>query len=298
MSIKETALTKTSTGGKPGRGRKPGAIYFPRHSLTRALIIAETIWKDNGGDPYSRLSLAKSLQLSPTGSPFAQLLASSFRYGLTEGSYVSEKISLTALGKSIVDPTVSNDTKAGLRAALTAPELFQKIFSRFDQKPIPKEEVFKNTLLLEFKLPRADLDACYKIVLENIVDYGLAQDIKGTKYLQLDLLAPPVISSSKPTNGEAVAGSEQLEKPVEVRQTLAVKETPKQIFVAHGKNRRPLEQLERMLTKIKVPYKVAQEEPNTGRPVSMKVAELMKQCTQEFSFLLQTKRRRTRAAIR
>ena len=57
------------------------------------------------------------------------------------------------------------------------------------------------------------------------------------------------------------------------------KQIPKQIFVAHGKNKKPLEQLEKILNKFKVTYKVAISEPHGGRPISGKVAELMKNCT-------------------
>jgi hypothetical protein len=177
---------------KKRRGRVAGAILFPRQPLKKALEVAETIWKDNAGESYNRLSLAKSLNLSPTGSPLSTLLASSFRYGLTEGSYASEKISLTSLGRSIVAPTAGTDTKASLREALLFPEIFRAIFSRFDQKPIPKEDVFKNTLQIDFKIPIEDVDACFSVLMENIEDYGLATLIKGTKYLQLDLLAPPI----------------------------------------------------------------------------------------------------------
>src|SRR2546425_7203266 len=190
MSESETAKPaiplKSAAGEKSARGRKPGAVYFPRDTLKKALVIAETIWKDNGGEPYNRLSLAKSVDMSPTGSPFQIILASSFRYGLTEGSYVSEKITLTPLGRAIVAPKADEDTKSHLREALLKPELFEKVYARFDQKPIPKAEIFKNTLLIDFKIPQGDVDACYKVIMENVNDYSLAQDIKATAYLQLD----------------------------------------------------------------------------------------------------------------
>ncbi len=54
---------------------------------------------------------------------------------------------------------------------------------------------------------------------------------------------------------------------------------PKQIFVAHGKNKKPLEQLKTVLDQFQVPYKVAIDEPHEGRPVSQKVSELMHECS-------------------
>jgi hypothetical protein len=50
------------------------------------------------------------------------------------------------------------------------------------------------------------------------------------------------------------------------------------IFIAHGKNKKPLEQLKKMLDQFKIPYRVAVEEANLGRPISGKVRDIMKSC--------------------
>ena len=262
---------------KGQRGRKAGAIYFPRHTLNKALVVAKTIWNDNAGEPYSRLSLAKSLNFSPNSSGFVILLASSLRYGLTEGSYVSEKISLTPLGRSIVAPTVDVNVNSKLRQALLMPEVFETVFQRFDQKPIPREDVFKNTLQVDFRVPKQDVQACYDVLMGNLTEYGLSEDIKGTKWLRLDLLAPQA-SAPEPS---AEGGTEMEEEPArELTETRTKeKEIAKQIFVAHGKNKKPLEQLKAILAQFKVPFQVAIDEPHKGRAISDKVAQLMNACT-------------------
>lgn len=50
------------------------------------------------------------------------------------------------------------------------------------------------------------------------------------------------------------------------------------IFIAHGKNKKPLEQLKKILEQFRIPYKVAIDEPNLGRPISGKLREIMKSC--------------------
>ncbi|MCB2194193.1 MAG: nucleotide-binding protein [Deltaproteobacteria bacterium] len=50
------------------------------------------------------------------------------------------------------------------------------------------------------------------------------------------------------------------------------------IFIGHGKNKEPLEQLKKILDQFHVPYKVAVDEPNLGRPISGKVREVMRAC--------------------
>jgi predicted nucleotide-binding protein/Mn-dependent DtxR family transcriptional regulator len=50
------------------------------------------------------------------------------------------------------------------------------------------------------------------------------------------------------------------------------------IFIAHGKNKKPLEQLKTILEQFRIPYKIATEEPNLGRPISAKIREIMQAC--------------------
>ena len=52
-----------------------------------------------------------------------------------------------------------------------------------------------------------------------------------------------------------------------------------QIFIAHGRSKKPLDQTKRILDELKVKYRVALEEPHSGRPISEKVAEIMRECT-------------------
>lgn len=50
------------------------------------------------------------------------------------------------------------------------------------------------------------------------------------------------------------------------------------IFIAHGKNKKPLEQLKRILEKFGIQCRVAVDEPSLGRPISGKVRDVMKSC--------------------
>ncbi len=50
------------------------------------------------------------------------------------------------------------------------------------------------------------------------------------------------------------------------------------IFIAHGKNKKPLDQLKSILDQFKIPYRVAIDEPNLGRPIGAKVKETMDSC--------------------
>ena len=279
---RETVTPESPQKEQGKRGRKAGAIIFPRDPLKEVLAIPEAIWKQNAGNPMPILDLASTINQSPNSSGFVRQLSSSYRYGLTEGSPATKVISLTSLGRAIIAPTADTNVSESSKAALMHSEIFRKVYSTFDDKPIPRTEILRNTLVNPpeasgFGILRSDVDEFIKIWMQNITDYGLAHDIKGTTYLRLNKLGVsqlvvPEISSEQITSEEIMEPEVQ---PTKVEE----KQIPKQIFVAHGKNTKPLEQLEKILNRFKVNYKVAVEEANSGRPVSTKVAELMKNCT-------------------
>jgi predicted nucleotide-binding protein len=288
--LTQELIQKNASPIEAKRGRKAGTIYFPRYPLKGVLSIAQAIWTQNAGNPFDILDVAKSVGQSPTSSAFITRLAASFRYGLTEGSPTTKIITLTDLGSSIVAPTADTNVNGQLRKALLFSPIFQRVYAWMDRKPIPREDVFRNTLMKSpelggFGIPKEDVEDFVKVFMQNVTDYGLSDDVQGVRYLRLDKLAPSVLFSEElppagefspqaPTEPATIAG-----KPGPQAPQLLATQIPKQIFVAHGKNKKPLDQLEKILTRFKVPYRVAQEEPNSGRPVSMKVAELMKQCT-------------------
>src|SRR5438128_2326265 len=247
------------------RGRKAGTIYFPRNSLKDVLPIPKSIWEQNAGNPFDILDVAQAVDQSPTSGRFIQRLASSYRYGLTEGSPTTRVISLTPLGSSIVAPTADTDVNAQLRTALLNPPIFQKVYNWFDRKPIPRDDVLRNTLmkppeLSGFGIPKEDVDEFVRVFMENIEDYGLADDVQGTKYLRLDRLSPKAIEAVERPSAEMEAvtpsqpGYREIQPITGQSSTKPTATIPKQIFVAHGKNRRPVEQLERILIKFKVPH--------------------------------------------
>jgi predicted nucleotide-binding protein len=53
---------------------------------------------------------------------------------------------------------------------------------------------------------------------------------------------------------------------------------PKPIFVGHGKNKEPLQQLQRLLSTFQIPHKVVVDEANLGRPIPLKVKQTIEEC--------------------
>lgn len=103
------------------KGKRLGQLYFPRNSLEDSLRVPKIIWEENGGNPVTILDIPKKVNYSPNSSTFAELLRSSSRYGLTEGSWqqdFSKTISITPQGQSIAAPTPSHNVNFLKKTAL------------------------------------------------------------------------------------------------------------------------------------------------------------------------------------
>jgi Predicted nucleotide-binding protein containing TIR-like domain len=268
------------------KGRKAGAILFPRTSLMEALKVPQIIWENNAGNPYPILDIAPKAGYSPTTGDFRELLRSAQRYGLINESYtqdLTKTISLTALGNSLVAPTPDENVNTLKRTALETPDLFRKVLASIQGRVIPPADSMKNMLIRNHHLDKRDAEACYKILAKNIQELGIADDVRGTVYLRLDKLGTAQIAQVIPKGGEE-APEELIESggiPIKLppSEQPQIPQIPRQIFVAHGKNKKPLEQAVKILTDYGIPHSVAVEEANRGRPVSVKVAEEMKKCT-------------------
>ncbi|OLE90606.1 MAG: hypothetical protein AUF79_09735 [Crenarchaeota archaeon 13_1_20CM_2_51_8] len=282
-------VEKNVSTGETKRGRKAGAIYFPRYTLKDVLSIAEVIWTQNVGNPFDILDVAKSVGQSPTSSGFITRLAASFRYGLTEGSPTTKKITLTALGSSIAGPTADTDVNAQLRKALLFSPIFQKVYSWMDRKPIPREDVFRNTLMKPselggFGVPKEDVEDFVKVFMQNIADYRLADDVQNIRYLRLDKLSPPesAVGETEPRTDEpfepTLEGTQAISK-VGVGQTHSTPPpvTPR-VFISHSKNTKILGQLKQMLKFGGFDAEVAQERETTAIPIPEKIFNGMRKC--------------------
>jgi predicted nucleotide-binding protein len=273
-----TQIPKEIVKGK--KGKRPGQLYFPRNSLEEAIRIPKIIWEENAGNPMAILDLAKKLTYAPTTSLFAELLRSSNRYGLTEGSWqqdFTKTISLTELGKSVVAPTPTDNIEALKRKALETPKVFQKLLQNLNGKIIPSRELLINALIRDSGLHKTDAEACYEVTMKNIQELRIYDDIQSKRYLRLDKLGSLTILESE-SEGE-IQQKEILTESVGAPTPTPVSQVPKQIFVAHGKNKKPLEQLTHILKRYGIPHIVANDEPHKARPVGVKVAEEMKKCS-------------------
>ncbi len=125
----------------------------------------------------------------------------------------------------------------------------------------------------------------HQLIIGNAESVGFLKPIKDKTYVDLAGTAPPhPAETPAPEASEAVnedraedtrpspGGQDEGDPPAQAGSR------PNAIFLGHGKNRKPLEQLIKILDEYGIPYKEAIAEPNAGRPIPAKVAETMREC--------------------
>lgn len=155
-------------------------------TLEKALIIPKAIFEKNAGKPIFRVTLAEELKYKSAARIFRDLITASAGYGLTNGSYISEKISLEQLG---------NDSARGITEAvfnaLFSSEVFQKFYDNFGSggsKGIPSEKIARDYLHNECGIPERQSKGVLENIIQNAKDWQLIQNIAGgDKFVPIEL---------------------------------------------------------------------------------------------------------------
>jgi predicted nucleotide-binding protein len=277
---------------------------FPNNTLEQALRVAQAIWDNFAGKGAPPHQIALAMDISPTSSAWRNLCGSSIAYGLTDGGYNASQITLTELGRRVVAPTVEGGDIAAKVEALLKPRVSREFYSKYDRAKFPKDEIGRN-VLVELGLPKDRADRSFEILKSNGEYAGVILSTRSGPFVAMDSRNSGVGGGLSPASTDdfnshgAPDPASELQSAASAGRALAP-DTPKQLFVAHGKNRKPLESLRKVLNEFKIPYKVAVDEPNVGRPISAKVAELMRECsagvfifTRDEKFLKEDKDQKT-----
>ena len=276
-----------------GRPNRP----HPGFSLTVAMQVAQAIAENNASRPMNRLLLAEAMNYSPGSSGFRERIASSAKYGLTEGNFNSETISLTVLGIGVTRPRNEAERIEARRSALRTVPLFDDLLGHFANSRLPGPEFLKNLLERDpYNIDPSWSEAAAAAFTDGAHDVGYLREIGGSPHIVLDAstttlavetqaaeaVDEPVRQSldqvvSQPTKESSIPEISMDTEQSSSRSTR--RPVPVQLFIAHGKNRNPLEQLKAILNGWKVPFLVAVDEPHAGRPISEKVADIMRQCS-------------------
>ena len=262
---------------------------YPTDSLEESIVTARAIKDQNAGNPMSILDLAIAVGRKPNSSAFRTLITSSSKYGLTTGHYKSLQITLTQRGLAVVAPRNETESSNALKEAALEPPTLQKFYTQYNQNKLPNDEIALNVLERDCGVPPEISAECLQLVKENGALAGLFREHSGSTYVDLTSgqLAPAdeifepetaVETPAPPADGGAISVGETQSNGA-TNSDVPDSATSGQIFIGHGKNVKPVEELEKVLTRFKIPFLRAVNEPNRARPISQKVADTMRSCS-------------------
>lgn len=269
-----------------GRSNRP----HPQVPLDSALNVARAIVEHNAGKPMNRLLLAQAMGNSPSSSTFRALIASSAKYGLTEGNYSSETISMTPLGDKAIRPRNEQERIEAIREAMRQVGVYDALLEHFTNAKLPAPGFLKNTLEREpfgvdpgWSMSVAEAftaDAEYVGYLREIgssphivVDGSTTVPAPTAHGLEVDSVTVIREAAPAPVSTDNLQGTEGPQPPA------AGRPVPMQIFISYSADQWVLEELKGILDEWRVPYLVGDEPQDDGRPISKKVADTMRQCT-------------------
>jgi hypothetical protein len=254
---------------------------FPRHTLEEALVIPQKIQDEMGGNPMKRLLLADAVGLSPSSTNFRDLLSSSYKYGLTEGTEKAKDISLTDLGNSTTQSGDPKARKTSIQIAAMTPDIFKKFYENYSDKKLPSEDMLKKILISNYEVPEMYAGECSDTLIKNGEFARIIREISGSSHVLLDTDFPDAPIVSLPSIGDEDKEETNIGTIPENTPSQALipqQQSNKPIFIGHGKNREPLQQIIKMLSAFQIPHKIALYEANLGRPIPKKIKDIMLEC--------------------
>lgn len=198
--------------GNSTRKRTRRKRLFPNMAFEEAMFLANAIQKHASGQEVRRLTLFEALKRSPDSGPTRKLITASGQYGLTNGAYNADVLSLTNVGSAASDPSVPEHTKAKARMELAVLNVapFKAIFEKYCSGRLPQVPVMRDAAV-EADVPAEDSAECVETFLANARFVGLIRKIAGTEHLvsvddALDQLPEPAAEegdfAEEPQTGE------------------------------------------------------------------------------------------------
>jgi hypothetical protein len=255
---------------------------FPPFTLQETLVVAAAIQERNAGKPMNRLLLADAIGRKAGSSDYRDLLSASFKYGLTLGTEKANEITLTPRGVRITKPVTPEERQGAIEEAALAPEVIGSIYRFYDNSKLPSGTFFQNVLERQFKIPRVYVAECEKLIVTNGRFAGLIRDISGSASILLHA-GPPARTLQEVQERTPVGRGESSPKPsgpaaAVDKPTPSAPESLTSVFIAHGKNKRLLDQVKQVVEFGQLTPIVVDERETTAIPVPEKVIADMHQC--------------------
>jgi predicted nucleotide-binding protein len=261
----------------------------PAASLNAALKVGQAITDNYAKQPTKPMHVASAMGLSPSSSYFRLLCGASIAYGITEGGYASENISLTALGRQIFAPKTDGEDFKAKQAAVIRPRILNGFLSKYNNSALPTNESISRNVLEDMGVASNKLKATYELIIDNARSVGFLKEIKGKTYVDLDGVDVPSLPTED--RAEVATADDVIEEidadgsnpeVIEVPQELVSAEQRdmrlKKVFITHGKNKAFIDAIKKLLEYGELIPVVAVEKSTVAKGLPDKVMDEMRNC--------------------
>lgn len=211
----------------------------PSVDLETALIIPRAIKDNFAGQATAPLLVADACGIKPASSNWRTITGAAVAYGLTNGGYNAQEISLTPLGERIVSPLIEGDVDVALKEAVLKPTILAEFYHQYDRNKLPKTEIAFN-ILQKKGVPAERLQSAWEILRANASKTNILRIISGSEYIFLDMKDSPSPTTDtnnlSSTTGLHNNDSEEVEVPNEVLQKMNIEPLQKEIPLSPFKN--------------------------------------------------------------
>ena len=203
MASKQTSKAQADNKQAPVKKAARVQSDFPKDTLEEALRVPRALYEANGGQPLPPTETAIALGMSPGSSDLRVILSSSIKYGLTRGSFNTDRVTMEPLAQKIVEPKSREEAHAALVEAALTPETFRLVYDYFRGKKLPEATFFQNTIVREFNVPREHAERCVAIFNSNMEQVNLVRVATTGQWLSTEFVPvhnpAAVVVESEPT---------------------------------------------------------------------------------------------------
>ena len=206
------------------RSRGPTKPY-PSITFEEALLLPKSILEHGVDGEIQRLTLLRTLGFSPSSSKTRNLISGSYKYGLTDGSYTAQSLTVTDAGRVVTATGYSTHEAMKKRFELAINQFspFKTLYDRLKGNRLGGGAVLQDELR-RAGVSDADSQHAADIFTANLRSLGLVYEVTGSDYVRaieqaleetLDspvVIAPelpnikPVVADVAPVEGHRDAG--------------------------------------------------------------------------------------------
>lgn len=283
---KKTTAKKAATKKTATRKTRLSQADVPSYSLAQAMRIPRAIAEHYGFQPTTPLNVAAALNMQPSTGSFRQLCGAAIAYGLTNGGYNAPEIAIEPLGMRIVRPTQEGDDVQSKREALLRPRVVGEFLRKYDNAPLPREDIGRN-VLIDMGVPQDRVADVQEMIVEGAESVRMLKTIKDKRYV--DLTGVP----AAPGGTDVGDGDEEPDDADERTPATLQEEQPKRpqtplprrpegadrrVFITHGKNRAFIDPIRKLLGFGEMEPVVSVDKTSVSQPVPDKVMNEMRSC--------------------